>query len=131
MLREQEDEDDVLAARLSAELATAREAAAADKAAALQQLQQRLDAAQATAARLQQEAEGWEAALALKEKEAANLQLALGEMSWESEAAERLRLEVRTLSHRLNSLACELEAAKGAAQVQAQARAAAEEAAAQ
>lgn len=44
---------------------------------------------------------GWEAALTTKEVEAANLAAALGELTYESEAAERLRKEARLAQARV------------------------------
>jgi hypothetical protein len=153
----QEDEDDALGARLEQELAQVRQAAAADKAAAVAELSAKLESATAAVSRLQQEAEsewghvythaatctssravgcirksvlalhtftavvegsvchvlhakprclgmcyqtseprlhvpphpGWEALLAGKDREVANLQAALGDLTYEIEVGGR------------------------------------------
>lgn len=53
----QEDEDEALGARMERELTAVRQAAAADKAAAVEELTTQLEVARATVARLQQESE--------------------------------------------------------------------------
>lgn len=69
---------------------------------------------------------GWEEVLALKDQELANLQSALGELSYESEAAEKLRFEIRAVSGKASRLAGELAVAQEAAAAAEARRAAAE-----
>ena len=62
------------------------------------------------------ESPGWEEILVDKDREVANLQAALGELTYESEAAEKLRLEVRASSARLHALQQELVVMQHAAE---------------
>jgi hypothetical protein len=72
---------------------------------------------------------GWEEVLAQRDAEVSNLQAALGELSYESEAAERLRLEVRAATSRVTQLAAQLEEAGRNVQAARAAQREAEEAA--
>ncbi|GAX75949.1 hypothetical protein CEUSTIGMA_g3392.t1 [Chlamydomonas eustigma] len=140
MMQEQDEEEDKLGWRMEAEVQRLQAEALEQQTkadAAIEQLQQRhamevaavreeASAARAALIRAQQAAESWEEVLGAKEREVANLQAALGEMSYESDAAERLRLEVRALTTRVQQYQTELQDAKHAAQEAIAARSQAE-----
>ena len=132
MLTEQEDEEDKVRWRVEAEVklelekrgvaangataATATSSIENDDTAAMAEMaaawQQQLEASEQRGTRAEQEVVRWERMSAAKDVELSNLQRALGEMSYESDAAERLRTEVRALQAETHSLRNELDVAR-------------------
>ena len=90
MVSEQEDEEDKVGWRLEKEVEALRQAHGQE----VSRLQSEVDKARTLLKRAQEGSEGWEEVIEAKDRELANLQAALGEMTYESDAAERLRSEV-------------------------------------
>ncbi|GIM10867.1 hypothetical protein Vretimale_14473, partial [Volvox reticuliferus] len=110
MLREQEEEEDKVGWRVEAEVKAAEERYKG----MVSELREALEAARAAAARQEAEVKAINEALELKDTEIQNLQAALGELTYESEAAEKLRLEVRATANKVAKLQQELAAAQAA-----------------
>mmetsp|Transcript_29273 Transcript_29273/g.75138 ORF Transcript_29273/g.75138 Transcript_29273/m.75138 type:complete len:456 (+) Transcript_29273:109-1476(+) len=131
------EEEEKLAWRVDAEVRLALEDYKTSAAAAVAPAAEELRAAMAEAEaernarrRLEADVGEWAAALEAKDAELANLQLALGELAYESEAGDKLRQELRSAQAQAERLQAELEAQQGAVSAAASRQAAAETAAA-
>jgi len=112
LIRGQDDEEEAMSWRIEAEVRAAQEAAARREAELVRQLEEARATARAAAA-----ADGGAAlqeALQARETELANLQAALGEMSYEVEAAEKLRSELREAREGAAAAAADRDAARAA-----------------
>ncbi|KAK9806416.1 hypothetical protein WJX73_004216 [Symbiochloris irregularis] len=121
MVAEQEDEEDKVRWRVDAEVKLAREDLLAQEAertashsTASASMQAELNSAMERIHRMDADLNAWEAAVASRDVELANLQSALGELAYESEAAERLRAELRALQRSLEESQGEVASAKAA-----------------
>lgn len=113
MVAEQEEEEDKVGWRLEKEVEALRQAqedqltslqrhhqeeASRIRSAHLEEvskLKSELERVQSLLKRTEEGSQGWEEIIEAKDRELANLQAALGELTYESDAAERLRSEVR------------------------------------
>eukprot|EP00798_Chlamydomonas_sp_ICE-L_P014633 gene14633-20667_t len=100
----------------------AQEGERATLGAEVERLTDELAKAVAASSRMLSESDNWEEILADKDREVANLQAALGELTYESEAAEKLRYEVRATAARLHEVHQELAASKQTLEVERSAR---------
>ena len=117
MLDEQEDEEEKIRWRVEAEVKMALEKAAAShsttSSSELSRARAETSAALERAKRAEEEAARWEEKASSKDVELANMQRALGELSFESDTAERLRGEVRAKQAEIHRLKKSLEEMAG------------------
>lgn len=114
MLGEQDDEEEKVRWRVDAEVKLAMDklGRGGGGGAVEAQLRSELAAAAERVEALQSEAARWEGAAAARDAELANLQRALGELSYESDAAERLRAELRAQQAEGHTLRTQLDTAR-------------------
>lgn len=115
MLTEQEDEEEKVRWRVEAEVKLALEkmgVGSVGNKAAESARQDQLSTLTERAERAEEEAARWEQTAAARDVELANLQRALGEMSYESDAAVQLRAELRAMQSDVHRLRNELDAAR-------------------
>ncbi len=123
MLSEQDDEEEKIKWRVEAEVKLALEkmgktrgsgsgGGAHSNGGGSGASSEELDAMLERVHQLEAEATRWEAIAAAKDAELANLQRALGEMSYESDAAERYRAELRAMQAEIHTLRDQLDAAR-------------------
>lgn len=122
MLGDQDDEEEKIKWRVDAEVKLALEkmgigpgdstsGLGGDRAGEAR-LRTELEAALEAASRAEEAATRWERTATARDAELANMQRALGELSYESDAAERLRAELRALQAEVHALRNELDASK-------------------
>lgn len=122
MLSEQDDEEEKIKWRVEAEVKLALEkmgrasggsrSNGANGDGSNDNTDDELLAALERAQRAEDEAARWEDTASARDAELANLQRALGEMSYESDAAERYRAELRAMQAEVHTLRNELDAAR-------------------
>ncbi|KAH7622104.1 hypothetical protein NADE_004695 [Nannochloris sp. 'desiccata'] len=118
MLSEQDDEEEKIKWRVEAEVKLALEKMGrasgngANGSGSSDRTDEELHAALERAQRAEEEAARWEEIASARDAELANLQRALGEMSYESDAAERYRAELRAMQAEIHTLRNELDAAR-------------------
>ena len=123
MLSEQDDEEEKIKWRVEAEVKLALEKIGRSSASGTRSngangdgstvnTDEELLAALERAQRAEEDAVRWEETASARDAELANLQRALGEMSYESDAAERYRAELRAMQAEVHTLRNELDAAR-------------------
>ncbi|DBA84917.1 TPA: hypothetical protein ACH3X1_005929 [Trebouxia sp. C0004] len=133
LMTEQEEEEEKLRWRVDAEVKLALEEfqkAEAQRGAGSQgevaELKVGMDSANAQIQQMHEDLQAWEQAVAARDAELRNLQAALGELTFESEAANRMRGEVRSAQHQVDHLQHQLQQSaqqvQSAQQAQAQAQ---------
>lgn len=132
-MTEQEEEEEKLRWRVDAEVKLALEEfqkAEAQQSAGNQgevaELKAGMDSANAQIQQMHEDLQAWEQAVSARDAELRNLQAALGELTFESEAADRMRGEVRSAQRQVDDLQHQLqqsaEQVQSAQQAQAQAQ---------
>ena len=110
MLSEQEDEEEKIKWQVDAEVKLALEKASLQRKALegsdnqLSELRAEVEAARVRATRAENEAARWEQIASSRDVELENMQRALGDLSFESDAAERLRGELRAKQVEIHQL---------------------------
>ncbi|KAL0048136.1 hypothetical protein WJX82_008657 [Trebouxia sp. C0006] len=133
LMTEQEEEEEMLRWRVDAEVKLALEEfqkAEAQRGAGNQgevaELKAGMDSANAQIQQMHEDLQAWEQAVSARDAELRNLQAALGELTFESEAADRMRGEVRSAQRQVDDLQHQLqqsaEQVQAAQQAQAQAQ---------